>query len=159
MPAEPTRRELFLAAAAAAVACRVGTAAPAVKAFENDEATVEQLQEAIKSGKATSKSITQAYLDRIEAIDRKGPALNSVIEVNPDALAIAEACDKHKGQRGPLHGQWATPLCRRRRSQRPGDDLACRTLEPGRLLLHPGGSGNFGGGYSSSFGSGATFGL
>lgn len=64
--------------------------------------------------------------------------------------------ERSPAQRSLLHRQGATPLCRRRR-QRAGEDLACRTLEPGRLLLHPGGSGNFGGGgYSSSFGSGAS---
>jgi amidase len=101
---ESTRRQLFLAAAAAAVASQIGSAAPEVKAFEYDEATTDSLREAIRSGKATSRSLTRAYLDRIEAIDRKGSALNSVIEVNPDALAIAEACDKEKQPRGPLHG-------------------------------------------------------
>ena len=47
------------------------------------------------------------YLERIEAVDRKGPNLNSVIEINPDALAIAEGLDQERAQgqvRGPLHG-------------------------------------------------------
>jgi amidase len=57
--------------------------------------------------KPTSHDLVQRYLDRIEQIDRRGPALRSVIEVNPDALAIADALDaeaKSKGSRGPLHG-------------------------------------------------------
>src|SRR6266851_1822699 len=55
----------------------------------------------------TAQSLAQAYLDRIERIDRSGPRLRSVIEVNPDALAIAEQLDEERAQgqvRGPLHG-------------------------------------------------------
>jgi amidase len=59
------------------------------------------------SGKATSESLVKLYLERVEEIDRSGPALNSVIQINPDALAIARELDrerKEKGPRGPLHG-------------------------------------------------------
>ncbi|MCI0606304.1 hypothetical protein L0156_25235 [bacterium] len=75
--------------------------------FELEEATFGQLQEAMQSGSLTAKSITEAYLARIEQIDRKGPSINSVIEINPDALSIAEALDaerKEKGPRSALHG-------------------------------------------------------
>ncbi|GAA4295131.1 amidase [Nibribacter koreensis] len=75
--------------------------------FELSEATVQQLQDKMKSGDLTSKKITQLYLDRIKAIDKNGPKLNSVIEVNPDALQIAEALDQERKNgkvRGPLHG-------------------------------------------------------
>jgi amidase len=61
----------------------------------------------MKSGKYTARAITEKYLSRMEAIDKSGPALNSVIEVNPDAVEIAESLDrerKEKGGRGPLHG-------------------------------------------------------
>ncbi len=78
-----------------------------VKPFELDEASVIDLQEGLDSGKHTARSLTEKYLARIEAIDKKGPALKSVIEINPDALAIADALDKErkdKGARGPLHG-------------------------------------------------------
>src|SRR5436305_455349 len=81
--------------------------APNVPAFELDEASVADLQTGMASGKWTSKKLTEAYLARIDAIDAEGPALRSVIEKNPDALAIAEALDKErkeKGPRGPLHG-------------------------------------------------------
>ena len=66
-----------------------------------------QLQEAMTKGRITSKALTAAYLARIKALDKAGPRINSVIEVNPDALAIAAALDKErkeKGPRGPLHG-------------------------------------------------------
>jgi amidase len=80
--------------------------APATS-FELDEATINSLQESMKSGKYTARSITELYLKRIEALDKQGPALHSVIETNPEALQIADALDaerKSKGPRGPLHG-------------------------------------------------------
>jgi amidase len=75
--------------------------------FEFEEATLEDLQRRLAAGTLTSRRLTQSYLSRIAALDRKGPALHHVIEVNPDALAIAEALDaerRAKGVRGPLHG-------------------------------------------------------
>jgi amidase len=77
------------------------------KPFDLDETTVADLQDAMASGKLTAHSIAQKYLDRIVAIDKHGPALNAVIELNPDALSIADAMDaerKAKGPRGPMHG-------------------------------------------------------
>jgi amidase len=78
-----------------------------VKPFELSEITVAKLQDEMKSGKLTARSIAERYLTRIENVDKHGPAVNSVIEVNPDALALAEELDrerKAKGPRGPLHG-------------------------------------------------------
>ena len=78
-----------------------------VSSFEFEEITIADLQDAMKSGKHTARSIAESYLERISQIDKQGPAINSVIELNPDALAIAEALDKErkdKGARGPLHG-------------------------------------------------------
>jgi amidase len=75
--------------------------------FELDEATVADLQDRMKQGSLTAERILGLYLDRIQAIDRNGPTLRSVIEINPDAIAIARALDaerKSKGARGPLHG-------------------------------------------------------
>jgi amidase len=77
------------------------------QSFELDEATIAELQNGLSSGRTTARSITEKYLARIEAIDRQGPTLRSVIEVNPDALAMADSLDKErkeKGARGPLHG-------------------------------------------------------
>jgi amidase len=76
-------------------------------AFELDEMTIAELQAGMSSGKYTSRSLVKKYLDRIDDVDRDGPKLASVIETNPDALAIADALDqerKAKGLRGPLHG-------------------------------------------------------
>jgi amidase len=78
-----------------------------VSSFEFEEITIADLQDAMKSGKHTARSIAESYLERISQIDKQGPAINSVIELNPDALAIAEVLDKErkdKGARGPLHG-------------------------------------------------------
>jgi len=75
--------------------------------FPLEEATAAQLQDWMTSGRYTSRQLTELYLKRIEEIDRGGAALRSVIEVNPDALQIADAMDaerKAKGPRGPLHG-------------------------------------------------------
>ena len=77
------------------------------RAFELEESTIAELQEGLKSGKYSSRSLVEKYFDRINDIDKKGPGLNSVIEMNPDAEAIASALDrerKEKGPRGPLHG-------------------------------------------------------
>ena len=79
----------------------------AALAFELDEATVADLQAAMRTGARTSVSITQAYLARGDAIDQSGPMINAIIERNPDALAVADALDRErrdKGARGPLHG-------------------------------------------------------
>jgi amidase len=76
-------------------------------AFELDEMTIAGLQSAMASGKYTSRSLVKKYLDRIDDIDKQGPKLNSVIETNPDALAIAEALDRERKAghvRGLLHG-------------------------------------------------------
>jgi len=76
-------------------------------AFELDELTISDLQKAMQSGKYSSKQLVEKYSDRIGDIDKKGPALNSVIEMNPDAERIAAELDrerKEKGARGPLHG-------------------------------------------------------
>jgi len=75
--------------------------------FDLDEATFPVLQARMASGKDTARSLAEKYLSRIEAIDRNGPALHAVIEVNPDALGIADQMDSERRQgrvRGPLHG-------------------------------------------------------
>jgi amidase len=75
--------------------------------FELNEATIDSLQEAMKSGKYSAQKITQLYLDRIQQIDKSGPKLNSVIEINPDAISIAAQMDEERKNgkiRGPLHG-------------------------------------------------------
>src|SRR5437762_10890335 len=82
------------------------SAAP-VKAFEFEETTIADLQEAMRSGRHTARSITQAYLERIQDVDKQGPSLNSIIEQNPDALAMAENLDNERRAghiRSPLHG-------------------------------------------------------
>ncbi len=71
------------------------------------EMTIIQLQQGYSEGRYSIVDVVQAYLERIEAIDRSGPSLNAVITINPDALKIAEMLDKEyqKGfRRGPMHG-------------------------------------------------------
>lgn len=113
------RRELIHASVAGGLVVAAGTAGipvPArgaaaaprgVPSFELEEATLSQLQRAMNEGRHTAWSLCEAYLERIESVERGAPGLASVIEVNPDALAIAEALDrerKARGPRGPLHG-------------------------------------------------------
>jgi amidase len=88
------------------------SAPPDIKPFELEEITIGELQEGMKSGKFTARSLVEKYLARIDEVDKpekdkRGPAVNAIIELNPDALAIADALDqerKAKGPRGALHG-------------------------------------------------------
>ena len=71
------------------------------------EATISELNDKLHTGEITSHDLVLMYLDRIAEIDQSGPSINSMIEVNPDALHIAASLDyerKTKGSRGPLHG-------------------------------------------------------
>ncbi len=75
--------------------------------FALEEASIATLQQRMQSGQETARSLTEQYLARIEAVDRTGPTLRSVIEINPDALTIAEGLDAERRSgrtRGPLHG-------------------------------------------------------
>jgi amidase len=75
--------------------------------FELNEATIASLQKMMEGGTHTSRSITELYLKRIDAIDKNGPKLNSVIELNKSALDMADNMDKERKAgkiRGPLHG-------------------------------------------------------
>jgi len=75
--------------------------------FELDETTIDDLQKMMQSGKSSSQKIVSMYLSRIDAIDKKGPQLNSILELNPDAMSIAKQMDdqrKNGKVRGPLHG-------------------------------------------------------
>jgi amidase len=83
------------------------SAPSSASAFELDEMTVQQLQGAMASGRYTSRRLVELYIARINALDRQGPELRSVIELNPDALTIADALDQERRTgriRGPLHG-------------------------------------------------------
>jgi amidase len=113
-----TRRTLLKAGVAGGALAAAGPLAPSPASagtepaaspgrFALDEATISQLQAGLRSGEHTSVSLVEQYLSRVEELNRKGPELRAVIEVNPDAHAIAEALDaerKEKGSRGPLHG-------------------------------------------------------
>ena len=82
---------------------------PEIKLFELDEITISDLQDGMKSRKFTARSLVEQYSARIEETDKDkhGPEINSIIELNPDALPIADALDqerKAKGPRGPMHG-------------------------------------------------------
>jgi amidase len=106
-----SRREFAeLASLAVAGAMLPGVGGPTARrqqAFPLEETTVAQLQESMKAGRLSARGVTQAYLDRIAALDRSGPTLRAVLEINPDALMIADTMDleRRRGRvRGPLHG-------------------------------------------------------
>ncbi len=115
---EITRRSILGTALGGAVVAGVGAASEGVEAtaavaagsappFDLEEVTVADLQAAMEAGRLTSQAITAKYLERIEALNHRGPALRHIIETNLAALKIAEELDgerKAKGPRGPLHG-------------------------------------------------------
>jgi amidase len=80
---------------------------PAASDFDLPEASITDLQARLQNGKSTSRELCQGYLDRIAKIDKAGPKINALIELNPDALKIADTLDKERKAgklRGPLHG-------------------------------------------------------
>jgi Asp-tRNA(Asn)/Glu-tRNA(Gln) amidotransferase A subunit family amidase len=82
---------------------QAGNAAP----FETVEASIDGIHTAFRSGRLTARQLVQAYLDRINAYDKQGPNINSVITLNPNALAEADRLDaafRSSGFVGPLHG-------------------------------------------------------
>ncbi|HTO88419.1 MAG TPA: amidase [Thermoanaerobaculia bacterium] len=75
--------------------------------FELEEVSIAELRKRLESGQETARSLTEKYTARIEAADRRGPTLRAVLEINPDALAIAETLDQERKAgktRGPMHG-------------------------------------------------------
>lgn len=103
------RRDFLHTTAAASVLAMAQptTALTSPPAFELDELSFRELQQGLQSGKYSSKSLVEKYVDRINDVDKKGPTLRSVIEVNPEAEAIAAALDRERKEgraRGPLHG-------------------------------------------------------
>jgi amidase len=111
-----TRRSLFKAGIAGGALAAAGPLLPPTASanaddppspFELEEATIAQLQAGLQSGQYSSVSLVERYIARIEEVNLEWPELRAVLEVNPDAHAIADALDaerKEKGPRGPLHG-------------------------------------------------------
>jgi amidase len=93
--------------AALTAAGAVAAQTPQVAPFDLEEVTISGLQQRMSAGRETSRSIVEKYLARIDEIDRRGPELHSVLELNPDARSIADAMDAERRagrMRGPLHG-------------------------------------------------------
>ncbi len=116
--ARDSRRQ-FLKSSAAAAGCALAfpeilaadssapAAAPPASGFELDEITLEMLRRGLESGQFTARTLAEKYLARIAEIDAKGPTLKAVIEINPDAPALAAKADEERRAgkvRGPLHG-------------------------------------------------------
>lgn len=103
-----TRQTSFATALLFAATSVTATAAaqPARRPFRLEEATIAQIHAAFKAKTLTCRALTSAYLDRIEALDKRGPAINAIILVNPQALAVADSLDRRyvaSGPTGPLH--------------------------------------------------------
>ena len=90
----------------AATSATTLSAQPARRPFRLEEATISQIHAAFKAKTLTCRALTKAYLDRIDALDKRGPAINAIILVNPQALAVADSLDKRYatgGPTGPMH--------------------------------------------------------
>jgi amidase len=97
----------LLVATLAAAAGALSAQTPRVASFDLEEVTIADLQQRMAAGRETSRSIVEKYLVRIDEIDRRGPELHSILELNPDARSIADAMDAERRAghlRGPLHG-------------------------------------------------------
>lgn len=84
-----------------------GTASPRFAAFDVTELTILELQDALATGRVSSRQLVEAYLARIEAYDHRGPEINAIVTLNARARDVADALDREraaKGPRGPLHG-------------------------------------------------------
>ncbi|MBC8063887.1 MAG: amidase [Chlorobia bacterium] len=108
------RRDFLKSTLAGGAAAMAGLAKPSeyisIQPFELEEATISSLQKAMAEGGETAVSLTQKYLARIREIDRNGPKVNSVIEVNPDAMAIAEKRDGERKDGKPLGALHGIPI-------------------------------------------------
>jgi amidase len=108
MKSQLTRILFFVSFIVCMITCKSPVEPVAKTAVDNswiEELTIQQLQQGYRERKYTVSMIVKAYIDRINEIDRNGPGLNSVLELNPDALAIAESLDKDSLKiRGPLFG-------------------------------------------------------
>ncbi|MGE5091460.1 MAG: amidase [Bacillota bacterium] len=101
------RRDFLQSTLAGAAAAHIRIPFELPQPFEWQNASLADLQRALADGRLTSQSLATNYLARIDAMDRRGPMLRAVIELNPDAMAQAAALDgerKARGPRGPLHG-------------------------------------------------------
>jgi len=78
--------------------------------FRSEEATIADIHAAFKAKTLTCRGLVQMYLDRIEAYDKKGPALNAIVVTNPDALKVADALDAKFPQSGPVGPLHCVPL-------------------------------------------------
>src|SRR5205085_1800516 len=107
MPRTFMPRFYAIVAACTAVTLSAQPQRPASAPFDLEEATVAQLQARMEAGQDTARTLVDKYIARIQAVDRSGPQLKSVLEINPDAQSIADSLDAERKAgrvRGPLHG-------------------------------------------------------
>src|ERR1700733_3459809 len=108
-PGGTMKQVIHAVAIALAMSCAAPTQAqtPSAAPFQIVEASIEDIHTAFRAGRLTARQLVQGYLDRINAYDKQGPTINSVIALNPNALAEADqrdATSRTSGLVGPLHG-------------------------------------------------------
>lgn len=106
----PRHAQLATALLLAATSASTIAAQPARRPFRIEEATIAQIHAAFKAKTLTCRALTKAYLDRIEALDKRGPAINAIVLVNPDALAVADSLDKRYAASGPVGSLHCIPM-------------------------------------------------
>src|SRR5437016_14476020 len=107
-----TRQTVRLIAAASIAISWLFSTSPgsALRLMWTHEATIADIQAALRAKQITCRELVQMYIDRIEAYDRRGPALNAIIMINPNALAAADALDARLAQSGPVGPLHCVPV-------------------------------------------------
>src|SRR5215510_11213441 len=103
-------RARFIPLAGVALLLAVPLTANAFEVFQYQEATIADIHAAFKAKTLTCRALVQMYLDRIEAYDRKGPALNAIVVTNPNAVKVADELDAKYAQSGPVGPLHCVPL-------------------------------------------------
>src|SRR5260221_13859140 len=83
---------------------------PAPPPFRVEEATIAQIHDAMKAGRLTCRGLVDAYLKRIDAYDKNGPAINAIVQINPGAQSEADALDRRYAQSGPAGPLHCVPM-------------------------------------------------
>ena len=107
MPRTDLRRCGALGLTFVLAGCQAAPSGPSAPSFDVVEASIAEIHAAMNAGSLTSRALVEAYLARIEAYDKHGPALNAILTINPNALARADELDaawEASGLTGPLHG-------------------------------------------------------
>jgi Asp-tRNA(Asn)/Glu-tRNA(Gln) amidotransferase A subunit family amidase len=102
---------VFLAACAGLGAQRgAGPQTPSSSAFQIEEATITQIHDALRARALTCRGLVEQYLARIDALDKRGPSVNAIVLINPEALATADELDRRAASGGPMRPLECVPV-------------------------------------------------